>query len=66
MQTTPFHAVFSAPISTRLSAAFAAARITYTLLQFLAPLGGAAAAQPPVAAHAAAPVVQAAFATHAH
>lgn len=51
-------ALFSAPISTRFSAAFAAARITYTLLQFLAPLGGAAAAPAPVASHAAAPVAQ--------
>jgi len=43
------------PISARFSAAFAAARITYTLLQFLAPLGGAATVPAPVAAHAAAP-----------
>ncbi len=65
MHTAPFNAAFRAPISTRFSAAFAAVRITYTLLQFLAPLGGAAAAQPPVAGHAA-PVVQVAAAASAH
>lgn len=50
----------TAPISARFSAAFAAARITYTLLQFLAPLGGAATVPAPVVAHAAAPAAVAA------
>lgn len=48
------------PISTRFSAAFAAARITWTLLQFLAPLGGAASVPAPAAAHAAASAAAAA------
>lgn len=52
----------TAPLSARFSAAFAAARITYTLLQFLAPLGGAAVAPAPVAAHAAAPAAPVAIA----
>ena len=51
------------PISTRFSAAFAAARITYTLLQFLAPLGGAVVAPVPVAAHAAASAAPVALCT---
>lgn len=62
MQTFPLRA----PLSTRFSAAFAAVRITYTLLQFLAPLGGAAAAAPvPAAGHASAPAVQVALASAA-
>ncbi|MGM9491143.1 hypothetical protein [Ideonella sp. YS5] len=41
----------TAPTSTRFAAAFAAVRITYTLLQFVAPLGGASAAPLVVEAH---------------
>ena len=41
----------TAPTSTRFAAAFAAVRITYTLLQFVAPLGGAAAVPAVVEAH---------------
>ncbi|HEV8691132.1 MAG TPA: hypothetical protein VGQ91_12600 [Ideonella sp.] len=50
------------PTSTRFAAAFAAVRITYTLLQFVAPLGGAAVVPAVVEAH---PVAVAALATSA-
>jgi hypothetical protein len=51
------------PTSTRFAAAFAAVRITYTLLQFVAPLGGAAAVPAVVQAH---PVAAVALAANAH
>ena len=49
----------TAPTSTRFAAAFAAVRITYTLLQFVAPLGGAAAVPAVVEAHPAVAFAQA-------
>ena len=44
------------PLRTRFTAAIAAARITYALLQVLAPLGGAAMAHVPAKAQPGSPV----------
>jgi hypothetical protein len=51
--------LMTAPISARFSAAFAAARMTWMLLQIFGSLGGAAAVPAAAQAHAAGPAVMA-------